>query len=79
MRNCAQAHAIALADQGKACSNAKLAIFMQRSGMKKILGKFEKSFLLTFLLKKVRIKQLKKLSNILRTKYDICHSKNQIS
>jgi len=34
-----------LADQGKACSNAKLAIFMQRSGMKKILGKFEKSFL----------------------------------
>ena len=45
MRNCAQAHAIALADQGKACSNAKLAIFMKRSGMKKILRKFEMHFL----------------------------------
>jgi hypothetical protein len=45
MCNCAQSHARTLADQGKACSNAKLAIFMQRSGMKKILGKFEKNFL----------------------------------
>jgi hypothetical protein len=56
LRNCAQAHAIALADQGKACSNAESVVFMQRSVMKKILGKFEKSFLLTFLLKKVREK-----------------------
>jgi hypothetical protein len=56
LRNCAQAHAIALADQGKACSNAKSVIFMQRSEMKKILRKFKKSFLLTFLLKKVREK-----------------------
>jgi hypothetical protein len=52
MRNCAQAHAIALADQGKACSNAKLAIFMKRSGMKKILRKFEMHFLFLFLLRK---------------------------
>jgi hypothetical protein len=43
-----------LADQGKACSSAKSVVFMQRSEMKKILGKFKKSFLLTFLLKKVR-------------------------
>jgi hypothetical protein len=50
LRNCAQAHAIALADKGKACSNAQSAFFMQRSEMKKILRKFEKSFLLTFLL-----------------------------
>jgi hypothetical protein len=56
LRNCAQAHAIALADQGKACSKAQSVVFMQRSEMKKILGKFEKSFLLTFLLKKVREK-----------------------
>jgi hypothetical protein len=56
LRNCAQAHAIALADQGKACSNAESVVFMQRSEMKKILGKFKKSFLLTFLLKKVREK-----------------------
>jgi hypothetical protein len=43
-----------LADQGKACSKAQSEVFMQRSEMKKILGKFKKSFLLTFLLKKVR-------------------------
>jgi hypothetical protein len=54
LRNCAQAHALALADQGKACSKAQSEVFMQRSEMKKILGKFKKSFLLTFLLKKVR-------------------------
>jgi hypothetical protein len=56
LRNCAQANAPALADQGKACSKAQSVVFMQRSEMKKILGKFEKSFLLTFLLKKVREK-----------------------
>jgi hypothetical protein len=56
LRNCAQAHAIALADQGKACSKAEPVVFMQHREMKKILGKFKKSFLLTFLLKKVREK-----------------------
>jgi hypothetical protein len=43
LRNCAQANAPALADKGKACSNAQSAFFMQRSEMKKILGKFKKS------------------------------------
>jgi hypothetical protein len=52
LRNCAQAHAIALADQGKACSNAKSVVFMQHREMKKILGKFEMHFLFLFLLRK---------------------------
>jgi hypothetical protein len=52
LRNCAQAHAIALADHGKACSNAKSVVFMQRSEMKKILGKFEMHFLFLFLQRK---------------------------
>jgi hypothetical protein len=50
LRNCAQAHAIALADQGKACSKVQSVVFMQRSEMKKILGKFEMHFLFLFLL-----------------------------
>jgi hypothetical protein len=55
LRNCAQAHAIALADQGKACSNAESVIFMHRSEMKKILRKFKKStFAYFFALEKVR-------------------------
>jgi hypothetical protein len=33
-----------LADQGKACSKAEPVVFMQRSEMKKILGKFKKAF-----------------------------------
>jgi hypothetical protein len=48
LRNCAQANAPALADQGKACSNAKSVVFMQRSEMKKILGKFEMHFCFFF-------------------------------
>jgi hypothetical protein len=43
LRNCAQAHAIALTDQFKACSNAESVVFMQHREMKKILRKFEKS------------------------------------
>jgi hypothetical protein len=62
LRNCAQAHAIALADQGKACSNAKSVVFMQRSEMKKILGKFEMHFLFLFLLWKKEKKNNLKLS-----------------
>jgi hypothetical protein len=55
LRNCAQAHAIALADQGKACSKVQSVVFMQRSEMKKILGKFEEStFAYFFALEKVR-------------------------
>jgi hypothetical protein len=50
LRNCAQAHALALADQGKACSKAQSVVFMQRSEMKKILRKFEMHFLFLFLL-----------------------------
>jgi hypothetical protein len=45
LRNCAQAHAIALADQVKACSKVQSVVFMQRSEMKKILGKFKMHFL----------------------------------
>jgi hypothetical protein len=50
LRNCAQANAPALADQGKACSKAQSVVFMQRSEMKKILRKFEMHFLFLFLL-----------------------------
>jgi hypothetical protein len=52
LRNCAQANAPALADQGKACSKAQSAVFMHRSVMKKILRKFEMHFLFLFLLRK---------------------------
>jgi hypothetical protein len=55
LRNCAQAHAIALVGQGKACSKVQSVVFMQRSEMKKILGKFKKStFAYFFALEKVR-------------------------
>jgi hypothetical protein len=59
LRNCAQAHALALADQGKACSKAQSVVFMQRSEMKKILRKFEKStfcFFFCFGKKKINLK-----------------------
>jgi hypothetical protein len=48
LRNCDQTHAIALADKGKACSKVQTVVFIQRSEMKKILGKFEMHFCLLF-------------------------------
>jgi hypothetical protein len=61
LRNCAQAHAIALADQGESMKQCEIGDFHATQWNEKILGKFKKSFLLTFLLKKVRRKTLTSL------------------